>query len=73
MVDEDDVEAIALQRALEDLLVEARRLADPEQGLWYFLDLVVAVLMHQQSPGRPLSWVFLLCARRTVVDIRNSL
>lgn len=73
MVDPDDVEAIALERALEDLLAASKRLADPEQGLWAWLDLTMAVLMHQQSPGRPLSWVMLLTARRTTSDIVASL
>lgn len=70
MLDEDDVEAIQLELALRDLLAESKRLADPEQALWAFLDMVVAVLLHQQSPGRPLSWVLLACARRTTSDIK---
>lgn len=73
MIDPDDVEAIQLERALSELIETSRRLADPEAGLWAFLDLVTAVLMHQQAPGRPLSWTLLTCARRTIVDIRLSM
>lgn len=73
MLDEDDVEAIALTRALADVIDRAQRLADPEQGLWAYMDMVTAVLMHQQCPGRPLSWVMLLCARRTIHDIELAL
>lgn len=69
MVDPDDVEAIRLDLALHDLLEASRRLADPEQALWAYLDLVVSVLLHGQSPGRPLSWVLLACARRTTSEI----
>lgn len=73
MVDEDDIEAIALARALDDLIARSQRLADPEMGLWRFIDMVTATLMHQQAPGRPLSWVLLLCARRTIHDIDSCL
>ena len=73
MVDEDDVEAFELQRLLGDLIGHSQRLADPEAGLWAFVDMVTAVLMHQQLPGRPLSWVLLMCARRTILDIERSL
>jgi hypothetical protein len=51
----------------------SQRLADPEMGLWAFVDMVVAVLLHQQSPGRPLSWVLLACARRVTVEISSTL
>lgn len=73
MVDPDDVEAIALVAALDELVKQSKRLADPEQGLWAFFDMVVAVMLHQQLPGRPLSWIMLLCARRVTSDIAASL
>jgi hypothetical protein len=73
MVDEDDVEHIALERAFEELLELADGLADPEMACQAWLDLLVAVLLHQQSPGRPLSWVMLMTLRRTIVDIRCSM
>lgn len=73
MEDPDDVEAIALEHAIEELLRVSQRLADPEMGLWAFVDMVVAVLLHQQSPGRPLSWVLLACARRVTVEISSTL
>lgn len=72
MVDPDDVEAIQLEYALHELLQASQLLADPEQALWAYVDLVVAVLLHGQSPGRPLSWVLLACARRTTSDIRAA-
>lgn len=73
MVDPDDVEAIALERALHDLLVASRRLAQPESALVTWFDTVLACLVHQQCPGRPLDWVMLLCARRVIADIHQSL
>jgi len=73
MVDPDDVEAIALQEALETLIRESRRLPDPEMGLWRFVEMMVAVLLHQQLPGRPLSWVMTLTARRVVTELRLAL
>lgn len=73
MTDPDDIEAIALEHQLAALLRASQRLADPEAGLWWYVDLVTATLMHQQAPGRPLSWIMLECARRTTSDILNSL
>lgn len=73
MTDPDDVEAIALVRATEDLIAASQRLADPEMGLWRWFDMTLAVLVHQQCPSRPLSWVMLSTLRRTTVEIESSL
>lgn len=73
MTDPDDVEAIQLDYALRDLLAVARQHAMPEKVLQEFVLSVVAVCLSGQAPGRPFSWVLLLCARRTAQDARLSL
>lgn len=73
MVDPDDVEAIALESALRELLAAARRLPDPEFAIARWMDMTVAVLMHQQLPGRPLSWVLCFTARRVRDEVLASL
>lgn len=70
MVDPDDVEAISLEHALRDLCREAREHADPSMVLDEWFCWVALVLLKQQSPGRPITWVMLACARRVTSDAR---
>lgn len=72
-VDPDDARAIRLDWAMRDLRAACELLADPNMGHWAWFDMVTAVLLHGQSPGRPLEWILVACARRTIHDIHRSL
>lgn len=73
MTDPDDVEAISFVRAMDDLHSACQKLASPEIGYVEWLQMVVAVLVAGQCPGRPLTWTMTLCARRITSDIICSL
>lgn len=73
MVDPDDVEAISYWSAMVELRRQCDRLAYPEMGWVDWFQMVAAVLIAGQAPGRPLTWTMTLCARRIASDIAAGL
>lgn len=73
MVDEDDVAAILLEKALTDLLDACKRLADWRVGFLDFVQLVVAVCLSDRASGLTIDQIVFLCARRVRQDIVLSL
>lgn len=73
MTDPDDVSVISFDASMRELRRQCNRLAYPEMGWVEWFQMVAAVLIAGQAPGRPLTWTMTLCARRVASDIAAGL